>query len=42
VLAIYGSDAVGGVVSFMLRDDHQGLEGRQNFGSVIEGNGDVI
>jgi len=35
--AIYGSDAVGGVVNFIMRDDYQGAETQAAFGSVTEG-----
>jgi iron complex outermembrane recepter protein len=35
--AIYGSDAVGGVVNFILRKDFQGLETQARYGSVTEG-----
>jgi len=35
--AIYGSDAVGGVVNFILRDDFQGVETQASLGSVTEG-----
>jgi len=35
--AIYGSDAVGGVVNIIMRKDFNGLESRARFGSVIEG-----
>jgi outer membrane receptor protein involved in Fe transport len=36
--AIYGSDAVGGVINFILRKDFQGAESRARLGSVSEGN----
>ncbi len=36
--AIYGSDAVGGVVNFVLRDDFEGAETRLRYGAVTEGN----
>lgn len=35
--AIYGSDAVGGVVNFILRDDYEGAETQLKFGSVTTG-----
>jgi iron complex outermembrane recepter protein len=35
--AIYGSDAVGGVVNFILREDYEGAETRARYGSVSEG-----
>jgi iron complex outermembrane recepter protein len=35
--AIYGSDAVGGVVNFILRDDYEGAETALKFGSVTSG-----
>jgi outer membrane receptor protein involved in Fe transport len=35
--AIYGSDAVGGVVNFVLRDDLQGAETRVSFAGVTDG-----
>src|SRR5690348_9057213 len=36
--ALYGSDAVGGVVNFITRRDYQGAETRLRYGSVTEGN----
>lgn len=36
--AIYGSDAIGGVVNFILRDDYEGSETRLSAGAVSEGN----
>ena len=36
--ALYGSDAVGGVVNFITRSDYQGAETRVRYGSVTEGN----
>ncbi len=38
--ALYGSDAVGGVVNMVLREDFEGAETRVRFGSVTEGNHD--
>lgn len=35
--AIYGSDAVGGVVNFILRDDYEGAETRLSQGGVTSG-----
>lgn len=35
--AIYGSDAVGGVINFILRRDFEGAETRLRYGSVSEG-----
>lgn len=35
--AIYGSDAVGGVVNLILRTDFQGAESRVRYGAVTEG-----
>lgn len=35
--AIYGSDAVGGVVNFVLRQDYDGAETRASFGGVTDG-----
>jgi len=35
--AIYGSDAVGGVVNFILRDDYDGVETQLKWGSVTSG-----
>ena len=40
--AIYGSDAVGGVVNFLLRDDFEGLETLVHAGSATEGDGDQL
>jgi iron complex outermembrane recepter protein len=40
--AIYGSDAVGGVVNFILRDDFEGVETQLLAGSATEGDGDVL
>ncbi len=36
--AIYGSDAVGGVVNLVLREDFNGAETRARFGAVTQGN----
>lgn len=36
--ALYGSDAVGGVVNFITRKDYQGTETRVRYGGVTEGN----
>ena len=35
--AIYGSDAIGGVVNFILRDDYDGAETRLRYGTVTDG-----
>lgn len=35
--AIYGSDAVGGVVNFILRDDYEGAQTMLRYGSVTDG-----
>jgi outer membrane receptor protein involved in Fe transport len=35
--AIYGSDAVGGVINFILRNNFDGLESRARFGGVSDG-----
>lgn len=35
--AIYGSDAVGGVVNFVLRDDYEGAETRVRYAAVTDG-----
>ncbi|WP_168190235.1 TonB-dependent receptor [Luteithermobacter gelatinilyticus] len=35
--AIYGSDAVGGVVNFQLRKDYEGAETRLRYGTVTDG-----
>ena len=40
--AIYGSDAVGGVVNFIMRDDFEGVETLVQAGSATEGDGDVL
>jgi outer membrane receptor protein involved in Fe transport len=39
--AIYGSDAIGGVVNFILRDDFEGVEIRSQFNQTSEGDGNV-
>lgn len=38
--AVYGSDAVGGAVNFILRDDFEGLETRLQFGSTSRSDGE--
>lgn len=38
--ALYGADAIGGVVNFVLRDDYQGAETRVRYGSVTDGGTD--
>lgn len=40
--AIYGSDAVGGVVNFILRDDFEGVETQLQAGTATEGGGDEL
>lgn len=35
--AIYGSDAIGGVINFILRDDFEGAETRLSYGGVTSG-----
>lgn len=40
--AIYGSDAVGGVVNFILRENFKGLETLVQAGSATNGDGDVL
>ena len=35
--AIYGSDAIGGVINFILRDDYDGAETRLRYGVVTDG-----
>ncbi|MBL4837467.1 MAG: TonB-dependent receptor [Kordiimonadaceae bacterium] len=40
--AIYGSDAVGGVVNFRLRTDYEGFETRVRYGSATSGDLDDI
>ena len=40
--AVYGSDAVGGVVNFILRDDFKGLETSAQAGTATRGDGDVL
>lgn len=39
--AVYGSDAVGGVVNFILKDDFEGVEASALAGSATSGDGDV-
>jgi len=36
----YGSDAIAGVLNFLLRDNAEGFEFRANYGSTFEGDGD--
>ncbi len=40
--AIYGSDAIGGVVNIILRQDFEGVESRVKFGSVTDGAADEL
>ncbi|MGQ8363901.1 TonB-dependent receptor plug domain-containing protein [Glaciecola sp. 1036] len=37
----YGSDAIAGVINFLLRDDDEGFEVRAKYGSTYEGDGDA-
>ena len=39
--AVYGSDAIGGVVNFILRDDFEGVEIRSQFNQTSEGDGNT-
>lgn len=39
--AVYGSDAIGGVVNFILKDDFEGVELRSQFNQTSEGDGSV-
>ncbi|MFT6991437.1 MAG: outer membrane receptor protein involved in Fe transport, partial [Paraglaciecola sp.] len=39
--AVYGSDAVAGVVNFVLKDDFEGVELRSQFNQTTEGDGNV-
>lgn len=39
--AVYGSDAIAGVVNFILRDDFEGLELRGQFNQTSEGDGNI-
>ncbi len=39
--AVYGSDAVGGVVNFILKDDFEGLELRTQLNQTTEGDGEI-
>ncbi len=39
--AVYGSDAVGGVVNFILKDDFEGVELRSQFNQTTEGDGNI-
>lgn len=39
--AVYGSDAVGGVVNFILKDDFEGVEIRSQFNQTSEGDGNI-
>lgn len=40
--ALYGSDAIGGVVNVILRDDYEGAETRVRYGTVTSGSRDDI
>ncbi len=39
--AVYGSDAVGGVVNFILKDDFEGVELRTQLNQTTEGDGEI-
>ena len=39
--AVYGSDAIGGVVNFILKDDFEGVELRSQFNQTSEGDGEI-
>jgi iron complex outermembrane receptor protein len=39
--AVYGSDAIAGVVNFILRDDFDGVELRSQFNQTSEGDGNI-
>lgn len=39
--AVYGSDAVGGVVNFILKDDFEGVELRSQFNQTSKGDGNI-
>ncbi len=39
--SIYGTDAIGGVINFILRDDFQGLEAKSGFDVTQEGGGNI-
>ena len=39
--SIYGTDAIGGVMNFILRDDFQGLEAKSGFDVTQEGGGNI-
>ncbi len=39
--AVYGSDAIGGVVNFILKDDFEGVELRSQFNQTSEGDGNT-
>jgi iron complex outermembrane receptor protein len=39
--AVYGSDAIGGVVNFILKDDFEGVELRSQLNQTSEGDGNV-
>ncbi len=40
--AIYGSDAIGGVVNFILRDEVEGVEVSSSYGTVADGSHDLF
>ncbi len=39
--AIYGTDAVGGVINFIMRSNYEGLELNASFGTTTSGGGDI-
>ena len=39
--SIYGTEAIGGVINFMLRDDYQGLAAKSGFDVTQEGGGSI-
>ena len=39
--AVYGSDAIGGVVNFILKDDFEGIQASYGFGIAEKGDGDT-
>ena len=40
--ALYGSDAVAGVVNIIMRDDFQGAETRARYGTAVDGRGELL
>lgn len=39
--SIYGTEAIGGVINFILRDDYQGLAAKSGFDATQEGGGNI-